>query len=45
MIHPVVLGRGKRLFDGDEFDLELADSRTFDTGVVYAVYRPAAKAS
>ena len=45
MIHPVVLGKGERLFDGDEFALELADSRTFDTGVVYAVYRPAAKAS
>ena len=42
MIHPVVLGKGKRLFDDDEFELELADSRTFDTGVVYAVYRPAA---
>lgn len=45
MIHPVVVGKGKRLFSGDEFALELADSRTFDTGVVYAVYRPAGKAS
>ena len=42
MIHPIVLGRGKRLFaEGDAHTLELAESRTFDTGVVYAVYRPA----
>jgi dihydrofolate reductase len=42
MIHPIVLGKGKRLFeDGEELRLELADSRTFATGVVYAVYRPA----
>ena len=42
MIHPIVLGRGKRLFaEGDAHTLDLAESRTFDTGVVYAVYRPA----
>jgi dihydrofolate reductase len=43
MIHPVVVGRGARLFaTGDEHALELVDSKTFDTGVVYATYRPAA---
>jgi dihydrofolate reductase len=43
MIHPVVVGEGRRLFeDGDRHALKLADSRTFDSGVVYATYRPAA---
>lgn len=39
---PVVLGTGKRLFEaGVPADgLELAGSRTFSSGVVYAVYRP-----
>jgi dihydrofolate reductase len=43
MVHPVVLGNGKRLFeDGDDRKpLELMDSRTFDTGVVYLTYKPA----
>jgi dihydrofolate reductase len=43
MVHPVVLGGGKRLF-GEESDkraLELVDSKTFGTGVVYLTYRPA----
>jgi dihydrofolate reductase len=43
MIHPVVVGEGARLFpDGDKHALELVDSKTFDTGVVYATYEPAA---
>jgi dihydrofolate reductase len=43
MIHPVVVGHGRRLFeDGEQAAFELADSRTFETGVVYATYRPAA---
>jgi dihydrofolate reductase len=43
MIHPVVVGEGKRLFeDGERGAFELADSRTFDTGVVYAIYKPVA---
>jgi dihydrofolate reductase len=43
MIHPVVVGAGARLFEeGEQHALELADSRTFGTGVVYAVYKPAA---
>jgi dihydrofolate reductase len=43
MIHPVVVGEGARLFnDGDKHALELVDSKTFGTGVVYATYKPAA---
>lgn len=43
MVHPVVVGRGKRLFEdgGEQTALELVDSRTFATGVVYLTYRPA----
>ncbi len=43
MVHPVVLGNGKRLFEGgdDRKSLELIDSRTFDTGVLYLTYKPA----
>jgi dihydrofolate reductase len=43
MVHPVVLGGGKRLFEegGHQKALELVDSRTFATGVVYLTYRPA----
>ena len=43
MVHPVVLGGGKRLFEdgGDRKDLELVDSKTFGTGVLYLTYRPA----
>ena len=42
MVHPVVLGGGKRLFEdeGDRKDLELVDSRTFGTGVLYLTYWP-----
>lgn len=43
MIHPIVVGGGKRLFEEGEgqMKLELADSRTFSTGVLYLTYRPA----
>jgi dihydrofolate reductase len=43
MVHPVVVGSGKRLFEegGDQTALELVDPRTFSTGVVYLTYRPA----
>jgi dihydrofolate reductase len=43
IIHPVVLGSGKRLFEdgGNRKALELVDSKTFATGVVYLTYRPA----
>jgi dihydrofolate reductase len=42
MVHPVVLGGGKRLFEdgGDQKGLKLVDSKTFDTGVVYLTYHP-----
>jgi dihydrofolate reductase len=43
MVHPVVVGEGRRLFEnGDRHGMELVDSTTFDTGVVYVTYRPAA---
>lgn len=43
MVHPIVVGNGKRLFDesDEQTALELVDSKTFDTGVVYSTYRPA----
>lgn len=43
MVFPVVLGGRRRLFgDGaDRRPLELVDSQTFATGVVYLTYRPA----
>jgi dihydrofolate reductase len=42
-IHPIVVGSGKRLFEEGEgrTALELVDSKTFATGVVYLTYRPA----
>jgi dihydrofolate reductase len=43
MIHPILVGSGKRLFEEGErqTELELVDSRTFSTGVHYLTYRPA----
>jgi dihydrofolate reductase len=45
MIHPVVVGSGKRLFEerGESKGLKLVDSKTFSTGVVYLIYQPAGK--
>jgi dihydrofolate reductase len=45
MVHPIVVGSGKRLFEegGDQIALELVDSKTFSTGVVYLTYRSAEK--
>jgi dihydrofolate reductase len=42
-VHPVLIGSGKRLFEGGEerMALELAESQKFATGVVYLTYRPA----
>jgi dihydrofolate reductase len=42
MVHPLVLGGGKRLFEEGEGRqaLELVDSKTFDTGVLYLTYQP-----
>jgi dihydrofolate reductase len=44
MIFPVVLGSGKRLFPEtpEKTPLELADTRTFGSGVVVQTYRPVA---
>lgn len=43
LIHPLVLGSGRRLFrDGGAFaTMELVDSKTSPKGVVIATYRPA----
>jgi dihydrofolate reductase len=42
MVHPIVVGSGKRLFEGggDQKALELLDSKTFSTGVLYLTYQP-----
>ncbi len=47
MVHPVVLGGGKRLFEdgADRMDLELVGSRSFATGVLDLTYRPASASS
>jgi dihydrofolate reductase len=44
MVHPVVLGSGKRLFEDTAETmkvLKLADSKTFSSGVVLLSYHPA----
>ena len=43
MIHPLVLGSGRRLFpdDGPVTSLRLVDSKTATTGVLIATYQPA----
>jgi dihydrofolate reductase len=45
MVHPIILGSGKRLFGdgGDSRALELEDSKTFETDVLYLTYRPKGK--
>lgn len=44
MVHPVVLGRGRRLFpDGLEKTLRLVDSQTTSTGVACLTLEPAGK--
>jgi dihydrofolate reductase len=46
MVHPVVAGSGKRLFnnEGDVKRLKLVDSKTTRTGVLIATYQPADRA-
>ena len=46
ILHPVVVGRGKKLFqEGVEPTLfELVDTKTFKTGVIGLTYRPKGKA-
>jgi dihydrofolate reductase len=43
MVHPVIVGSGKRLFEdgSDQKALELVDSKTLSTGVLYLTYQPA----
>jgi len=43
LVHPIVVGQGKRLFDegGDRVPLKLAETRTLSTGVMYLTYVPA----
>ena len=47
LVHPLILGRGRRLFeDGeDAMALELVESKTFGTGVVSLTYRPRGRSS
>ena len=42
MVHPVVIGGGKRLFEdgSDQKALKLVDSKIFSTGVVVLTYQP-----
>jgi dihydrofolate reductase len=43
LVHPIVVGGGKRLLEGDtgQVPLKLVDSQIFDTGVLYLTYQPA----
>lgn len=42
LVHPIVVGSGKRLFDdGPQVPLSLRDSRTLTSGVVYLTYQRA----
>jgi dihydrofolate reductase len=43
LVHPIVVGRGKRLFETEDapIPLKLIDSRTFETGVQTMTYAPA----
>ncbi len=47
MVFPVVLGAGKRLFDGtsDKKPLRLVDSKVVGDGVAILIYQPAGKGS
>ena len=43
LVHPVMVGTGKRLFEpGGKVQLRLIDSTAFSTGVLHLVYGPAA---
>ena len=42
LVHPVMVGSGKRLFEpGEKVQLRLIDSTAFSTGVLHLVYGPA----
>ncbi len=42
MVHPVIVGRGKRLFKdgGDPQELKIVDSQTLSTSVFSLTYQP-----
>jgi dihydrofolate reductase len=43
LVHPVVLGRGKRLFaEGSPVGLEAVEAKVFGSGIVLLVFKPAA---
>ena len=44
LVHPIVVGSGKRLWEGDtgNVPLELAESKTLPNGVLHLIYRRAA---
>jgi dihydrofolate reductase len=45
LVHPIVVGKGARLFDdGDTIPLKLLSSATFETGVLHLVYTRDAQA-
>jgi dihydrofolate reductase len=46
LVHPIVVGKGQRLFEGElgQIPLRLVESTTFSTGVVSLVYARAADA-
>ena len=43
LVHPLVLGRGQKLFvnEGERVPLTLVDSKTLRTGIVSLTYAPA----
>ena len=42
LVHPIVVGRGKKLFEGDvQKKLKLVESKTFQTGVLNLIYQRA----
>lgn len=44
LIHPILVGTGMRMFgEGQTIPLALLSSKTFTTGVLHLVYRPAAQ--
>lgn len=43
LIHPVVIGKGKRWFGDQKVPLKLAGSKTLSTGVIHAIYSPAGR--
>jgi len=45
LVHPILVGGGKRLFDkeAETKPLELVNSKTFSTGVIYLTFRPVSK--